>query len=132
MNDGAVQSAQPCSRYSVQIVKGYSALIGLAPRDEFDKNGLNYISCGWFMHVVNGNLMSQDGAYNIAYAKRGRIPEGSIVTVIHDTRQHTIEFQVNGTSLGIAFRHIPHENLYAAADFLGDSEAEIRIVDEYP
>jgi hypothetical protein len=105
-------------------------MIGLAPRDGFDKNGLNYLTCGWFFYVLSGKLMSQDGAYNTAYGK-GRIPEVSLVTVIHDTRRHTIEFQVNGNSLGIAFWNIPHENLYAAADFLESPETEIRIVDNY-
>jgi hypothetical protein len=129
-NGCGVQSAQPCTRYSVQIVKGQNLMIGLAPRHGFDKNGLNFKSCGWYFHVLSGKLMSRDGAYKKAYCKEW-ITEGSLVTVIHDTRRHTIEFQVNGKSLGIAFRNIPRENLYAAADFPGSSGTEIRIVDDY-
>jgi hypothetical protein len=123
-------------------VKGQNIMIGLAPREGFQKNRLNSMSCGWFIHVLSGRLFSQDHANFQAYGK-GRIPVGSIVTAIHDTHQHTIEFQVNGTSLGIAFRNIPHVNLYAAVDiwgrllplqapdFWGSWETEIRIVDDY-
>jgi hypothetical protein len=48
------------------------------------------------------------------------IPQGSIVTVLHDRLQHTIAFQVNGQSLGIAFTNIPDEEpLYAAVEVYG-------------
>jgi hypothetical protein len=129
ISGGGVQSAQPCSKYSVQIVKGDRLMIGFAPRYGFQRNLLNFVTCGWFLSVNDGTLWSQDGTWQEPYGTA--IPEGSIVTVIHHMQQHTIEFLVNGKSLGIAFNNIPHENLYAAADFLffSDANNEIRIIE---
>ncbi len=128
---GGVQSALPCSRYSVQLVKGQNFMIGFAPRHGFQKNRVNYATCGWFLSVDDGRLWSQDGTWNKAYGSA--IPEGSTVTAIHDTHRRTIEFQVDGNSLGIAFTNIPHENLYAAADFrlFSDIDDDIRIMNGY-
>ncbi len=128
---GGVQSAQPCSRYSVQIVKGHTVMIGFATRHGFQKNRRNFVTCGWFLSVEDGRLWSQIVTWNRAYGTA--ISEGSTVTAIHDTRLHTIEFQVDGISLGIAFNNIPHEHLYAAADFriFSHSDVDIRIMDNY-
>jgi hypothetical protein len=121
-----VQSRQHCFKYSVQIVRGKNIVIGFAPRLGFRKYYYNHSSCGWFISVVNGSLYAQDGFLNNNYGTA--IPVGSVVTAIHDPAQHTIEFHVDGKSLGIAYRNIPHEKLYAAAD-LSDENDEIRIMD---
>jgi hypothetical protein len=128
---GGVQSAQPCSRFSVKIVKGHTVLIGFAPRHGFQKNKRNFVTCGWFLSVEDGRLWSQIVTWNKPYGTA--IPEGSTVTAIHDTRLHTIEFQVDGISLGIAFNNITHENLYAAADYKVFSycDVDLRIMDNY-
>jgi hypothetical protein len=127
-----VQSAQPCSIFSVEIINGHDTFIGFAPRHQFRKNEDNFLSGGWFLCVVNGRLSTRSGIqrqYSGVYASAG-IPVGSVVTAIHDMRQHTIEFQVNGTSLGIAFHDVPHDGqqLFAAADLYYNSD--IRILDE--
>ncbi len=101
-------------------------MIGFAPRRGFRKNDYNFFAHGWFMGVATGRLYAQGGTLYKVYG--GRIPVGSIVTLIHDTRQRTIEFQVDGKSRGIAFRNIPQDRqLFAAADLYG--EAAIRIMD---
>ena len=100
-------------------------MIGFAPRNGFKKNKDNFDSCGWFIYVPSGTLYAQDGTRHKAYG--AAIPVGSIVTAIHDMSQDTIEFQVNGKSLGIAFNNIPHENLHATAEF--SNVATIRIMD---
>jgi hypothetical protein len=76
----------------------------------------------------SGVLWSQGGTLGKVYANNS-IPVGSMVTSIHDKHRQTIEFQVNGKSLGIAFNNIPHENLYAAVDLwlFRDMDDEIRI-----
>ena len=123
-----VQSAQPCSRFSVEVVQGQVFMIGFAPRHGFRKNTDNFNSCGWFLYVASGTLWSQDPIYNKVYDNRTAIRVGSVVTAIHDTNQHTIEFRIDGKSLGIAFSNVPsNETLFAAADFWG--RVEIRIVD---
>jgi hypothetical protein len=122
-----VQSSKPCSRYSVQVVQGTSIYLGFAPRLGFQKNKVNFDSCGWFLFVFDGKLWSQDGTYNKAYSTA--IPEGRIVTAIHDKSYNTIEFHVDGNSLGIAFTNVPDIELFAAADFYGVHAAEIRIID---
>jgi hypothetical protein len=100
-------------------------MIGFAPRGGFRPKDANFQTCGWFISVASGTLYAQDRTWDKAYG--AAIPEGSIVTAIHDTRQHTIEFQVDGTSLGTAYRNISHDTLYAAADFY--DHATIRIMD---
>ena len=124
---GGVQSAQTCSQYSVQIVKGDGIMIGFAPRLGFRKNNSNFLTCGWFLYVDVGCLWSQDLAVSKAYAKN-RIPVGTIVTAIHDMHRQTIEFHINGKSLGIAFNNIPYENLYAAVENYAEGAGEIRIL----
>ncbi len=124
---GGVLSEQPRSRYSVHIVFGRYIVIGFATYNGFQKNASNHFICGWCIDVDDGTLFSQNGFLGMSYGHP--IPEGSVVTAIHDRSQHTIEFQVNGTSLGIAFTNIPHVALFAAADFYGPARGEIRIVD---
>ncbi len=123
-----VQSAKPCSNYSVQVINGRIIYIGFAPRQAFKKNTFNHTTCGWFVFVADGTLYAQGGIRDKAYGTA--IPIGSMVTAIHDKSQHTIEFQVDGKSLGIAFSNIPHDELYAAAD-LHDINDEIRIIDNF-
>jgi hypothetical protein len=121
---GSVQSAPPCSIYSVRVLSRY-ILIGFAPRHGFQKNRANYRSCGWFLEFgMDGRLYSQDGTHGKSYATNC-IRLGSVVTAIHDMSQDTIEFQVDGKSLGIAFTNIPHEKLYAAADLFGAMYGEL-------
>jgi hypothetical protein len=125
-----IQSAQPCTRFSVKIIHGHEIVVGFAPRLGFQKNFYNMDACGWFIHIADGSLWSQD----TPDAKNGRaygtpIPVGSIVTAIYDLQQHTIEFHVNGQSLGIAFRNVSDEELYAAADLWGKQTA-IRLMDK--
>ncbi len=121
------QSAQPCSRYSVHVVNGQNIMIGFAPRLGFQKNKSNFEICGWFIRVASGSLWAQDGTRGKAYGTA--IPVGSVVTAFHDTIQHTIEFEVNGESLGIAYTNISHAKLFAAVDIYYNSE--IRIIDSY-
>jgi hypothetical protein len=123
----SVQSAKPCSKYSVQLVEGKDVMIGFAQRHGFQKNTSNFFKCGWFFDFADGALWSQNGTAHKAYGNH--IPVGSMVTAIHDKTHHTIEFQVNGTSLGIAYSNIPYDKLFAAADFYGPPDGEIRIVD---
>jgi hypothetical protein len=59
----------------------------------FRKDAFNFKSCGWFIHVASGALYAQDGTFHKAYG--ADIPVESVVTVIHDTFQHKLEFQVN-------------------------------------
>jgi hypothetical protein len=66
---------------------------------------------GWFIDLSDEALHSQ-GTFQRPYG--ARIPVGSVVTTIHNSSQHAVEFQVNGTSLGIAFNDIPYEKFYAA------------------
>jgi hypothetical protein len=118
-----VQSAQPCSLYSAQIMCGKHIMIGFAPRFGFQKNKDNFETCGWFLFVANGKLWSQDGIFDKAYGTA--IEVGSIVTAIHDSTRHQIEFQVDGKSLGIAFTNVKHTELFAAAEIWNDSEIRI-------
>jgi hypothetical protein len=122
-----VQSAKPCSRYSVQIVKGQRIFIGFAPRLGFRGKGSNFKTCGWFLHVSQGSLYAQDGTRAKAYGTA--IPVGSVVTAIHDASQHQIEFHVDGKSLGIAFNNVPYDELFAAADLYDLDGAELRFVE---
>ena len=122
-----VQSTQPCSKYSVQVVQGQNSFIGFATRHGFRKDTSNFKTCGWFIHVASGNLFSQDGIVSKAYGTA--ILVGSVVTVIHDTIQRHIEFQVNGKSLGVAFTNITNGKLFAAADIFDVYRAKLRIVD---
>jgi hypothetical protein len=121
-----VLSAQSCSKYSVQILKGKYIMIGFAPRHGFEKNGDSYRTCGWFLSVYNGRLFSQGGVFNKPYGDA--IPERTVVTAIHDRNQNTIEFHIDGRSLGIAFSNITPGKLYAAASIGHDSE--LRIMDK--
>jgi hypothetical protein len=125
-----VQSAQPCSRYSVKVVMGKKILIGFAPRDGYKFDRLS--TRGWFISVADGDLIAH-GRYLLVKKKKPKygtpIPNGSVVTVIHDRRQRHIEFQVDGKSLGIAFTNVTQDELYAAIDVYGYSMAEIHIVD---
>jgi hypothetical protein len=75
---GGVESVQPCSRYSVQIVKGKRVKIGFAPRRGFRKNDFNHFTCGWFLDMDGGVLWSQDGTLGRAYANDS-IPVGSVL-----------------------------------------------------
>jgi hypothetical protein len=125
-NINGVQSVQPCSAYSVQIIHGRFILIGFAPRSGFQKNNYNYRN-GWFFNVYDGTLWAQNSIRGRAYGN-GVVPEGSVVTAIHDSLQGQIEFLVNGISLGIAFTNVPHDELFAAAD-ISDTRAMIRILD---
>jgi len=116
---GLVQSAQPCSRFSVQIVKSKMNRIGFAKRYG------NTVYPFWLLDILDGTLLTRDFA-NMPYANGG-IPVGSIVTAFHDSHRNTIEFEVNGTSLGIAFSNIPYRELYTTA-FIFGHPAEIRIM----
>lgn len=120
-----VQSAQPISRYSVQVVKGRYIMIGFAPRIAFQKNRKNFDTCGYFVWVNNGRLYAQGDIMGQGYGTA--IPEESIVTAIHDSNERNIKFQVNGKNLGIAFDNVPYDELYAAADIW--EGAEIRIIE---
>ncbi len=122
----AVQSAEACSTYSVQVVKGQYIMIGFAPRLGFQKNNINFGKCGWFLYVASGTIWAQDDIRAVDYGTP--IPAGSVVTAIHDSNRHQIEFEVDGESLGIAFTNVPHDELFAAADLWGAEDAEIRII----
>jgi hypothetical protein len=127
-----VQSAQPCSKYSVQVVKGQYIMIGFAPRLGFKNNDYNFINCGWFLDVSEGTLWAQDGTGSKSYVSTRvnnskPISDGSVVTAIHDYTRNQIEFQVDGISFGIAFTNVPRDEVFAAADFYGIEDAEIRI-----
>jgi hypothetical protein len=104
---------------------------------------------GWFIHLSTGDLIAQGHRYHIVQTEDSNtinrkrfgfwsrktppprpqqpqfryglpIPQGSIVTALHDRLQHTIAFQVDGQSLGIAFSNIPDEDpLYAAVVVYG-------------
>ncbi len=151
------QSAQPCSRYSVKVVVGKNILIGFAPRRGFRKDMSSSSTQGWFIDLSTGGLIAQGhrlvqtedsntinrkrfAFWSLKTPLRLQRPkyryglpifQGSIVTALHDRRQHTIAFQVDGQSLGIAFTNISEsEPLYAAAEVYGFYlNADIRIAE---
>jgi hypothetical protein len=138
-----VQSMQPTSRFSVQIIKGRRAYIGFAPRLGFRKDKENFKTCGWYVSVPDGKLWAQGDIHGERFfgtrardhdTSQNRIPLGSVVTAIHHTFPNGtshMEFQVDGTSLGTAFYNVAHEeqSLFAAVDVSDD--AEILIIDDY-
>jgi hypothetical protein len=137
--DQAIQSAQPCTRFSVEIVHGRTTMIGFAPRIGFQKHERNPYHCGFFLDIYGGRLLGQDTRDDLINEHHCRyvnipfyspeIPVGSIVTAIHHATTREIEFQVNGTSFGIAYRNIPYDDLFAAADLL-EVDAALRFVED--
>jgi hypothetical protein len=118
------------SRYSVKAVIGRKIMIGFAQCHGF---GYGILSTrGYFISVAHGDLIAHGRHVLSKIKKHGYgtpIPNGSVVTVIHDRRQRHIEFQLDGKSLGIAFTNVTQDELYAAIDVYGYSMAEIHIVD---
>jgi hypothetical protein len=127
----AAQSAQPCSTYSVQIVNGHDIFIGFAPRHCFLKNWFNFNRCGYYVHVGSGLAWSHEKngwGGGKAYGTPHSIPQGSVVTAIHDTSKHTIKFEVNGKSLGVALTNVQEADLFATVDFHDKSEDDSEIL----
>ncbi len=84
------------------------------------------LGLGTMCTVAGLYLCAPKGLYTGGGAVLMSIPVGSVMTVIHDRIQGSIEVQVNGTSYGIVFADVPKSELYAAANFF--SASEIRIV----
>jgi hypothetical protein len=105
-------------------------MIGFATRQGF-RHGTS-IRRSWFIQVANGSLIVSGPHFFSKMKRRGYgipIPNGSVVTAIHDRTQQHIEFLVGGKSLGIAFTSVKRDELFATVEIYGNLMAKVRIVE---
>eukprot|EP01118_Nematostelium_gracile_P004800 TRINITY_DN15729_c0_g1_i1.p1 TRINITY_DN15729_c0_g1~~TRINITY_DN15729_c0_g1_i1.p1 ORF type:complete len:323 (-),score=76.52 TRINITY_DN15729_c0_g1_i1:15-983(-) len=108
--NSAVLANQYVDRFTIKIVKRSDgdAMIGMAPVS-FDKNGNNFRSCGYYLHIGIGSLFSQGNRFGRPFTNS--IQEKSLIEVYYDRKNGTIRFKVNDVDLGIAFENIPNQTL---------------------
>lgn len=114
--NAAVMTKQKQPSFRVRIVNGVNIMLGFASRSNFQLNETNYPSRGWYLHIADGTLYSQQGDSGRGYA--GALPPGSIIAASFDPAAHTISFTLVADSLqlGAAFRNLPTMELYPAVE----------------
>jgi len=127
--DAAVLSKIPVKSFKVRILNrgsGGNIMIGLAPKNNFQVNGMNYSTCGYYLYVNNGTLYSQNGDSNKAYLNR-LVSNSDTVEVNWNSDARTILFKINSNSGNIAFQGIQESELYAAVNFY-DANSSVQIL----
>jgi SPRY domain len=120
---GALIWDKSIHKYSVKIdASGHmNIMIGFASSKLFDISGVNYRSCGWYLHLYYGCLYSQDRDYRNANYSGCKV--GDTITCIHNSSSGEIFYEKNGVSQGMAFTNVKGEDIAPAVEFhnKGDS-----------
>jgi SPRY domain len=79
-------------KYTVTVNKSYdmNISIGFAPSKLFDVSQDNSDSCGWYLHLFDGKLYSQNGKTGKAYSSKCQ--EGDIIACIYNAFTSEIFF----------------------------------------
>ena len=116
-------------KFRVRILQtgpGNEIMIGFAPKNTFQVNGLNFNRSGWYIYSHNGCLYSQagDGGSRALYGKA--IVVNDIVEVSYNANAKTISFKVNQSEFQNAFQNVTGD-LYPALE-LSSPGASLEIV----
>lgn len=105
---------QGCARFSFVLVRGRSTTFGVChPMIKWD-SFLNETEHGWGLFALTG-CIGHKGAAETPYFRVGRINEGDEIAVEVNADVGTLEYFVNGRSVGIAFRDMPTGQAYHGA-----------------
>jgi SPRY domain len=88
--------------------------IGFAPSKLFDVSKSNCNSCGWYLHLNDGTLYSQNRDVSKEYC--GRVKVGDTIACIYNASSSEISFEKNGVSLGVAFSNVNGEDIAPAVE----------------
>uniref|UniRef100_A0A6B2LF59 Potassium channel tetramerisation-type BTB domain-containing protein n=1 Tax=Arcella intermedia TaxID=1963864 RepID=A0A6B2LF59_9EUKA len=116
-NAGVLGSIPNLSSFKLRlknIVSHGCAMLGMAPKKNFNINGSNYTSCGWYYYAHTGGLYSSKGDGNRSYATALQV--GSILEVIFNKEQKTISFSVDGIPKGLAYSNIAEDEIFPAIE----------------
>ena len=96
-------------------------MLGFAPSKLYDMSKHNNRSCGWYLHLNDGTLYSQDGDRDKAYSSACKV--GDIITCIYNASTSEIFYEKNGASLGVAYTNVKGEDIASAVELchVGDS-----------
>jgi SPRY domain len=110
-------------KYTVTVYacSGMDIMVGFAPSKLFDVSKDNFTSCGWYLYLYSGTLLSENGDFYKAYCSACKV--GNTITCIYNASTSEISFERNGVSLGVAFTNVNGEDIAPAVQlyYKGDS-----------